>query len=60
MAVCPTDRGTTGAPRFEPPDIYLFHDHPYDVLHAPGRVNAFILSYDYARFVPADRALAAD
>lgn len=57
--VCPTDRGATRAPRFEPPDVYLFHDHPYDVLSAPGRVNAFILSYDYARFVPADRSLAA-
>ena len=59
VAMCPTDRAATRVPRFEPPDIYLFHDHPYDVLNPPGRVNAFILSYDYARFVPADRSLAA-
>jgi glycosyltransferase involved in cell wall biosynthesis len=39
------------------PDVSLTNGHPYDVLNAPGRVNVFQLSYDYARFTRADRSL---
>ena len=39
------------------PDVCLTNGHPYDVLNAPGRVNVFQLSYDYARFSRADRSL---
>src|SRR4029078_12306089 len=39
------------------PDVCLTNGHPYDVLNAPGRVNVFQLSYDYARFTRADRSL---
>lgn len=39
------------------PDIYLAHDYPYDMLDAPGRVNAFLLEYDYARVLKRDAPL---
>jgi glycosyltransferase involved in cell wall biosynthesis len=39
------------------PDVCLTNGHPYDVLNAPGRVNVFQLSYDYARFTRTDRSL---
>jgi glycosyltransferase involved in cell wall biosynthesis len=53
-----SDRTAGGARRAPLPDVYLFHGHPYDVTDAPGRLNVFLLPYDYARFVPADRHLA--
>ena len=56
--VAATDDGASLAVDLPPPDVYLFHGHPYDRHHAPGRVNAYLLSYDYARFIPADRGLA--
>jgi len=39
------------------PDVCLTNGHPYDVLNAPGGINVFQLSYDYARFTRADRSL---
>jgi len=59
VRVFATDDPTSRVPREQPPDVYLFHGHPYDLTNAPGRVNVFYLSYDYARFVPADRWLAS-
>ena len=59
VRVFATDETTARVPRERPPDVYLFHGHPYDLTNAPGRLNVFFLSYDYARFVPADRWLAA-
>lgn len=53
-----TDASAVAAPAVELPDVYLFHGHPYDITAAPGRVNVFALSYDYARFVDDDRHLA--
>jgi glycosyltransferase involved in cell wall biosynthesis len=37
------------------PDVCLTHGHPLDAFNAPGRVNAFFLEYDYARFLRTDR-----
>lgn len=54
-----SDASAVRAPSLDPPDVYVFHGHPYDITNAPGRVNVFVLSYDYARFVSADRYLAA-
>jgi glycosyltransferase involved in cell wall biosynthesis len=45
------------ADRPDLPDVCLTNGHPYDVRNAPGRVNVFQLSYDYARFTRADRSL---
>lgn len=53
------DHHATRTPSIPLPDVYLFYGHPYDLVDAPGRVNAFLLPYDYARFVPGDRDLAA-
>lgn len=39
------------------PDVCLTNGHPYDLVNAPGRINVFQLSYDYARFTRADRSL---
>lgn len=52
----PSDGTLTELPAYEP-DIYLAHDHPYDVVNAPGRVNAFFLEYDYARILKQDATL---
>ncbi|MEQ1870852.1 MAG: glycosyltransferase [Vicinamibacterales bacterium] len=59
VSTCASDGSATSAPTFGPPDVHLFHGHPYDATTAPGRTNAFFLSYDYAAFIPADRHLAA-
>ncbi len=59
VRVFATDEPTTRVPREPLPDVYLFHGHPYDLTNAPGRVNVFYLSYDYARFVAADRWLSS-
>jgi len=55
--VSPADGRCSTPPSFPLPDVYLFHGHPYDVTHAPGRVNAFYLPYDYATFTAPDRGL---
>jgi glycosyltransferase involved in cell wall biosynthesis len=39
------------------PDLYLFHGHPYDLKSAPGRVNLFILNYEYLDERPRDWGL---
>lgn len=49
--------GPTGSADSPLPDVYLFHGHPYDLVNAPGRTNAYFLSYDYQRFVADDRVL---
>lgn len=57
VTVMPSDgQSMIGLP-IEEPDIYLAHDHPYDVLNAPGRVNAFLLEYEYARILKRDQLL---
>jgi glycosyltransferase involved in cell wall biosynthesis len=59
LTVMPTD-GPAPATRRRPlPDVYFWNGHPYDLIDAPGRVNVFHLPYDYARFGPDDRRLAA-
>lgn len=60
VTVAPTDgplRSSADDASPELPDVFLVHDHPYDASHAPGRVNAFFLEYDYADFLPEDRGL---
>jgi len=59
VATFATDEPAWKTPDQSRPDVYLFHGHPYDITNAPGRVNAFFLSYDYARLTSGDRQLAA-
>lgn len=47
------------APRATPPDVYLFHDWPFDFAHAVGRANAFFLEWEYRR-LPAAWVRALD
>ena len=55
----PTDGEPRRAPRTTPPDVYLFHDWPFDFAHAVGRVNAFFLEWEYRR-LPAAWVRALD
>jgi glycosyltransferase involved in cell wall biosynthesis len=40
-----------------PPEIYLHHSWPFDLRSAPGRINVFILAYEYSRPRPLERNL---
>ena len=55
----PTDGAPRRTPRTTPPDVYLFHDWPFDFTHAVGRVNAFFLEWEYRR-LPAPWVRALD
>jgi glycosyltransferase involved in cell wall biosynthesis len=57
VTVMPSDGTEPVGPPVDLPDIYLVHDHPYDVLNAPGRLNAFLLEYEYARILHRDKLL---
>lgn len=57
VTVMPSDGTHEAGPPLTAPDIYLAHDHPYDVLNAPGRVNLFLLEYEYARILKKDEPL---
>lgn len=56
VIVMPSDGTLRELPPTEP-DIYLAHDHPYDLVNVPGQVNAFFLEYDYARILKQDTLL---
>lgn len=57
VTVMPRDGKRIIGPPIRNPDIYLAHDHPYDTLNAPGRLNVFLLEYEYTRILPRDRLL---
>ncbi len=57
VTAMPSDGVLKTPPPATEPDMYLAHDHPYDILDAPGRVNAFFLEYDYARILKRDARL---
>ena len=53
----PTDSNKRKDLPGEIPDLYIFHGHPYDYVNAPGRVNIFILNYEYFEIKKEDRVL---
>lgn len=55
VTVMPGDGASEIGPAVTQPDIYLTHDYPYNVLNAPGRLNVFVLAYEYARLLARDR-----
>ncbi len=40
------------------PDIYVFHNYPYDVIQAPGKFNIFYFPYEFSEFYARDYFLA--
>jgi len=36
------------------PDIYVFHNYPYDIIQAPGKINIFYIPYEYFEFTQRD------
>lgn len=57
ITVAPTDRYVEI--ELEPsPDIYIFHNFPYDVIQVPGNFNIFYLPYEYFEFYDRDYFLA--
>lgn len=55
----PSDVVSGAELRIEPPEIYIFHGHPYDLRNAPGKQNIFILTYEYYSFSRGDAQLIA-
>ena len=53
VSVLPNDGEPPEPVAPEPPDVYLFHGDPFDFEHAPGRLNAFFLEWEYRRLEPA-------
>lgn len=59
VAAMPTDGEPVRLPRPVPPDVYLFHDWPFDFGHGVGTTNAFFLEWEYRR-LPRPWARALD
>lgn len=45
--VFPSDAADNAPRNPPPPDVYLFHGHPWEARSAPGRLNVFALNYEY-------------
>jgi glycosyltransferase involved in cell wall biosynthesis len=55
VSVFPSD-DTAPMRKSPPPDVYIFHGHPWDARSAPGQFNVFALNYE---LLAPDRALRA-
>ena len=54
VSVFPSDDPSAARANPPPPDVYIFHGHPWEARSAPGRLNVFALNYEY---LAPDRAL---
>ncbi len=59
ISVFPTDDPAAARPNPPPPDVYIFHGHPWEARSAPGRLNIFALNYEYLTPNRALRQLVA-
>lgn len=59
LSVFPSDDPSAARTNPPPPDLYIFHGHPWEARSAPGRINVFALNYEYLAPDRAVRALVA-
>jgi glycosyltransferase involved in cell wall biosynthesis len=59
VTVIDADLADPAVPDMSPPDVYLFHSHPFDARTAPGTLNVFVLNYEYLSVEPSYEPLIA-